>query len=1357
MKIENIKPFITKTTDLMIDRKTCFFILEDSPAKALDNFITKPYAINIVLEPRVDARGIMISDEEKQTNSLTTNNEVESFDWIQLNSALSKNRPIAINLNSIFSMMSRDNKKFNWSNKVVIEKINDVITKILGSIEKYSYTTVFLYSVNSRYKHPINILLSKLYPIIVDYQTGNKPFDYLAVNYIYSDNTNEIRVLNNKDVKFDFIRTRAFLSRMFSKTGKVQDKEVAVPLAVESKYINILNTAKIDTETKNLAIKALTKMEDVKASNKTKDQFIADIVSSNITKSQIESWLNENIGYKLDYSNVVVKNPINIDGVINSVNEVMSDIMTKDVDVSQLSNRRGVEMEQVFMDDIKKVVMDLENRQGKFQIKIKDIKLAQLNNSSDVRETVEDELRISYTNHAGKANILKFKIPRLINNNYFKHYGQRKALTYQIIPDIITKPKPEVVRISSNYSIVKITKKSTDTNFFYEIFIGGKKIPVSIPLLYWFGIDGLFKYLGIPYSTSKTKVSGSILINGLYYSFTPTRAIQTGIINGLAKTLNKISPEVMNNYIDKDEKKFVSNIFEYMFGNSQMKFILDSINENFVDPLTFDIAQQKNIPTEFHKMLVYAIEFLEVSEITRPTDLTQSRLRYSEVITYSIAKSLNASLNDYKSRAAVGDADAQLFIDPNIVVKTLNESTLLALIESANPIEEIQTLTRVKPMGPGGIPSKAAATLAMRNIDETHYGVIDPIDTPESDSIGISRQLVVSQDLTNSKGYFKQYSKKDRNQIFGVGSALTPYANYDDGNRLQMAANQVRQAIPIINPEQPIVQTGYETVVRTMLSDNFVKRSDYKGEVIEIVQDKLITIANEDGKEITIDISPVKLNSGTGKSSGSVFTPKVKVGDKIVKGQILAEGSHIKDGTLSMGRTLLTGVMAYGGYTFEDSLMISESLAKKEKLTSLHILEFQFFFDAKTPIEFLAEIGDVLTEGSPIAIFKKTNIEGIMMDVDPYDENDNDSVDVIDSVTHKTLLSPAGTVIDIQIYAQTEINKEYKKYQVGKIGGHVYKGQPMEKNYIVIKIKQQLPIGVGDKLCNRHGNKGIISRVVPDNLMPQWRGQPLDILYSPLSITGRMNMGQIYETYLGLCIKEMSILVIKNKDNKAKVLEIISFFYSTLDVSKDNEMSKAVIIKYKSIISNTNKYIEFIKELESGKDFSIVVPPFNEPKLKQIQTVMKKFSLNDSYKLKLPELGGIDTMGEVNIGYQTWYKLEHISENKIHARSIGTVGANLQGVAGKKRGGAAKLGELDISALISHDARVFLKESFSLSSDDHGKKTQAINDIIEKGFTNISKEPASSPTKQIMSNYLLGMQLSVEGLNEIRTIKNERE
>lgn len=1364
MKLSLMKPFVIKAPLITIDRKTIFFVLEESPANAIDFLKMLPIGISSVLEPRYDIKRLLISKETATENKITTNEDIQTYNIVRLNLALMKNKPFAINLNSIFSPVDKSAPlKFSWASRVFIAKSVKAIKELTSLVEKQGYTTVLLYSVNDKLNHPSSILNARIFPILYSYKMGDKLFDYIALNHVTVEGKNNLTVISNsKDLHFN--RTRQLLTAVYNKTGKYEAEEETeewneVPPKSLTQFIaDIIKTEKykkpldtVDLETKELAVKALAVMNSQKKSIKEKDGFVADIVKKNIKNSQIESWLNENIGSVLDYTRESDKNKIKNDSSISNINETIVESVTKDVDISQLANRRGVEMNQIFMDDVKKVVKDLENRSGKFKIKVTDIKTVQLNNSADVRETIEDELRITYTNFAGNSNVLKFKIPRLLNNNYFKHYGQKKALIYQIIPDIITKPKPDVVRISSNYAVVKITRKSTDVKFFYEMFIGGKKLSLGIPLMYWFGIDGLFKYIGVDYTTSKEQSKDSILINGVYYTFSPSSNIHIGIINGIKRTLAKIKPEILNGYNDPDQKQFMINLFEDIFGNSMMIFVLDSIFENFIDPLTKDIAIQKNMPTEFQKLLVYAVEFLEVSNVTRPTDLSQHRLRYSEVITLTIAKSLNASFNDYKSRAAVGDTQAQMFIDPNIVIKTLNESTLLALIDSANPIEEIQTLTRVKPMGPGGIPSKNAATLAMRNIDETHYGVIDPIDTPESDSIGISRQLVVSQDLTNSKGYFKQYNKNKREIIFGVGSALTPYANYDDGNRLQMASNQVRQAIPIINPEQPLVQTGYETVIRGMLSDNFVKRSYVDGEVTEIVENHSIIVVGSSGKEYEISISPLKLSSGTGKSSGSIFTPKVKIGDNVRKDQIIAEGAHMKDGVLSMGRTLLTGVCAYNGYTFEDSLMISESLAREQKLTSLHILEFQFFFDQETPIDFVAEIGTVLKDGDPLAIFKKTSIEGIMMDVDEYDENDNDSIDIIDSVNNKILTSPAGEVIDIQIYAQTAINPKYNKYRVGKIGGHIYKGQPMKKNYIVFKLKQLLPIVVGDKLCNRHGNKGIISRVVKDSDMPQWRGKHLDILYSPLSITGRMNMGQLYESALGLCIKEMSIIILNNKSSKQKVMDTIKFFYTTLDVSKNKEMSKNVIINYDRIIFGS-RYNSFIKELEDGRDFAIVVPPFKEPKLKQIQIVMNKFGLKDSYKLYFPEFG-TESLSEVTIGYQTWYKLEHISENKIHARSVGSVGANLQGVAGKKRGGAAKLGELDISALVSHGVTDFLKESFSLSSDDHTKKTKAINDIIENGFTHLSEEPISSPTKQIMSNYLLGMQLSVEGLNKIDIIK----
>lgn len=1367
MKLKDAKIYVKKFNRVKTNTpKTAFLFIEDNPANAVDFMAVKPFGIKYIIEPRFDDRGRLIKDEYKVNSKLSTSEEIEVLDMRRLGTALKRNKPIAINLNPIFKAAEKDKKKFNWKNAPLIERINSAIDTIAQKCKDYDYETVIVYSIDMTLEHPNLIPNSRIFPIIwklKDAESKSETIDYLMLTNINEDRSTKHIILYDHGV-FNYKRAFALVSRYIRKAKSVDSsKEVSDDMSrtissesdrvvfdlqkltgagdVDIKRIIMSNRNEID---KAKAITTLTIMKQAVASSSEINRFVGDVVDKNIESEKIENYSNKYKEFTLKYEKPIDPKIIS-DSVHNSVMSAAAKAANKDIDVSQMKNRRQAEMDQIFMSDIKKVVNELALKNDGFELKNIRVKKVDAPTSKDIRNTQEEEIRITYENFAGNENTIIFKIPKLINGMYFRHYGQKKALMYQVIPDIVTKPKPDVVRIATNYSVIKITKKGKAAKNYFQIYIGGQKMPVALPLAYWIGTDALLKAMGIEFTVHNEKeTKDDLFINGKYYSVYPNDEGQYGIVNGLKRVLKKNEDDLASFEADTDQE-FYENLLKETFGSARMLLILQNIRQNFMDPITKDIAIQKNIPITLPAILIYGVNYLERAPVTRLTDLTKSRLRYSEVMVQSISKILQASYNDYKSRAAVGDESAQIFVDPNIVIKDLQQSTLLTIVETVNPIEEIQTLTRFKPMGPGGIPSKAAVTLAVRNLDKTYYGIVDPADTPESDSIGISQQFVVSQDLSNSRGFFPQYSSSNKNQIFGIGSALTPFAKHDDTNRLQMAANQIRQAIPLQNPQPPVVQTGYENVVREMLSNSFVKKSPVNGTIVEIVAKSKIVVKGTDGKLHSIPINPMKLHSGSGKSAGSIFNPKIKVGDKVIVDQILAEGSHIKDGILSMGRTLLTALMPYSGFTYEDSLCISQRLADEHELTSIHVLEYEFFFDENLELETLSAIGDKLNSGSPLIIFKKAGGEGLFLEPDEYDDNDNDSLDIVEDISTKTILSPNCVVEAIEIYSNKDIADEFKQYQVGGIGGHTYKGNPFVGSYLLVRVSQILPITAGDKLCNRHGNKGVISRVVPTELMPTWRGNPIDIIYNPLSVVGRMNMGQILEMYLGLCCKELGIKVLESKKNKVKVMKYITDFYTAIDATKDKRISKVVINGYNKVI-NSN-YSKFINELEAGKDFTSLAPQFEECKIEDIQIAMKQLGLKEAYTIDLPEIG-VKTVRPVAIGYQTWYKLEHIVENKIHARSTGAVQANLQGVAGKKRGGAAKLGELDVSALISYNATTFLKEAFTLSSDDHGQKNQVINDIIQNGEAHLPDEAPTSPSKEILANYMIGMQLKVAGLHD---------
>jgi DNA-directed RNA polymerase subunit beta len=283
-----------------------------------------------------------------------------------------------------------------------------------------------------------------------------------------------------------------------------------------------------------------------------------------------------------------------------------------------------------------------------------------------------------------------------------------------------------------------------------------------------------------------------------------------------------------------------------------------------------------------------------------------------------------------------------------------------------------------------------------------------------------------------------------------------------------------------------------------------------------------------------------------------------------------------------------------------------------------------------------------------------------------------------------------------------------------------------------------LKIGLGDKLCNRHGNKGIIALVEKEEFMPKtpW-GESLDIIFNPIGVVARMNIGQMYELYCGLISKALAKIITKT-NNKAQIIKVMGDVIGMLDKSSNKQHTKKMIAKLKSMSATQFKLM--VDQIRTHNVVPIVVPPFNSPANKEIGQAMKYLKLKPSYPLTLPEFG-IKTKNPVAVGYLYLAKLEHIGDMKLHARSTGpTVGKTLQPTGGKRREGGQRMGEGDTWAMLSYNATTALSEFFGPMSDDIKTKNEIITDIVQTGQAEF-RDTQASPTKDLLNAYFTGMML----------------
>jgi len=443
-----------------------------------------------------------------------------------------------------------------------------------------------------------------------------------------------------------------------------------------------------------------------------------------------------------------------------------------------------------------------------------------------------------------------------------------------------------------------------------------------------------------------------------------------------------------------------------------------------------------------------------------------------------------------------------------------------------------------------------------------------------------------------------------------------------------------------------------------------------------------------------------------------------------------------------MGRTLLTAVMPYKGFTFEDSCVISEDLVKSEKLTSQHGIIEEVVVSSKDRLLEIANIGSIVEKGQPL--LRKT-----IGEVEELLGTDEEEEGIEYAGGQMIQKSPGGKVVDIQVFSNVEddkfpnitkyIQRTRRLHSLAKKDNITIQGRSISGVLVRFKIEQELHIGVGDKLTNRHGAKGTIGLIEKSELMPRtpW-GERIEYITNPIGIIGRMNVGQLFELYTGLISKELANQTLKLK-TKTQVLSLLRKIFIRLDGTKKQEFSRTFLNNFAKL--SDTKFKMFMKQIKVSGFVPIIVPPFGSPPHQNIMEVLKILGLKSGYKVSIPEYS-TKTKEAVPIGYMYVNKLEHIASEKIHSRSTGPVtGKTRQPTSGKKREGGQRMGEGDTYSLISYNCPAVLAEFFGALSDDHVTKNEIIADIIQNGTAEY-RVPKSTPAKDLLSSYMTALVLT---------------
>src|SRR3989338_2356103 len=668
---------------------------------------------------------------------------------------------------------------------------------------------------------------------------------------------------------------------------------------------------------------------------------------------------------------------------------------------------------------------------------------------------------------------------------------------------------------------------------------------------------------------------------------------------------------------------------------------------------------------------------------------------------------------------------------------------LSQFMNQENVLAEIEHIRQLSALGPGGL-TRERAGLEVRDVHPSHYGRVCPIHTPEGPNIGLILHLstyakinefgiietpyvkVTKGHLTSEIVYLNALEEekyniahagisydengkilekiveariktepgvvsRDKidfidvaaNQAFSIGTSMIPFLEHNNANRALMGTNMQKQAVPCVLPEVPLVATGVEELASRDGGRMVIAEADG---VVSYLDAKKIVVQEKSEKntERTYNLINFMRNNNF-----AVFhqRPLINVGDKIKKNDVLADTSSTVGGQISLGQNIFVAFLSWSGSTYEDAIIISERLVKKSKFTSVYVEEFTAVVrDTKLGPEITTR--DIPNVGE--LKLKDLDEDGVVRIGAEVRENDI----LVGKITPKgeTELTPEERLLR-SIFAEKarDVKDTSLRMEHGKSGriigvkifsreqGHMLEAGIIKK--IAIEVAQIRNISVGDKLSGRHGNKGVISTILPEEDMPYMQdGTPIDIILSPLGVPSRMNLGQILEMHLGMA-------------------------------------------------AHTLGYQAF-------------VPPFLGAKHEEIKEELTKAGLPPSGKLKLFDgRTGEAFQQDIAVGYMYMLKLHHMVENKIHMRSIGPYSLiTQQPLGGKAQGGGQRFGEMEVWALEGYGAAYTLREMLTIKSDDILGRSATFDSIIK----NEKIRPPNSPASfNVLLNYLRGLALDV--------------
>lgn len=919
-----------------------------------------------------------------------------------------------------------------------------------------------------------------------------------------------------------------------------------------------------------------------------------------------------------------------------------------------------------------------------------------------------------------KEHIYTIQIPELLQDQFFYIGGLLKIPVFQLIDEPIIHRVVRGKTILNFKNNVISLRSSIDKNdtFLVKIFLTHMKFYKDIPL---------------------ENIITAMYKREEFQTFIDSLPNENPVIEQLVARCNTL-------WKNNKETKLIELLGAYRTSNVSItdnykkgKSILFAIS-NSIAIDTFSKSYMKtNSPV---LELLYSLSEGPKSD----TNLENKRIRFSEYVLFNLIKSVYdmiCILNDNKR--------VKFKIPTTIILDSCNVSSIIHHNFPYNPLGEISALTQSTIIGPGTF-NKAKVPNHLKNIDDSHYGIFCPADTPDRDGCGVILNFCPGAKIQENG----RMVESDLDMVCSHPITLVPFLSNNDQTRLQMASGQMKQSILLENASKPFIKTGWEDKYFEYTSFKQVAKED--GEVAFKSNEFIVIKYESENIDIfKLSYRPMYLNSADYMSS------PLSVGDKFKAGDIIAISKFFKDGDLTLGHNLATAVVIWEGYNYEDGIVISEDVV--DRYTSLHTVELSFEIEGGQILLSLLDdsykplpsVGDKLKKGDIYAKLKHIGHDGIeSINIEP----NNMTVPIDCEITHieiypntwnkqipqfnnfiKTLIkNQNGRLNEIKDQLANYMSNEKIEnildfYELSKLrvsdapppkrsAKYSEKGKNIDGVKIIIKGIHKSKISVGDKISNRHGAKGIVSKIIPKDQMPQMEdGRHIEIMVNPLGIISRMNCGQLYELHSTEALYNMKTYLMddyhKNKGLSKTANDKLQKFLELFDNTDTKVYATETYNQFQNILCN--------KDIcEALDDMQIVQPPYDSITPQQLKQIM---TLTDSdYKQYLYIDDKKCFKNPIAVGYMYFNKLIHRSEDKIISRSVGPyVNTTLQPVGGKKLSGGHKLGEMEIWALIAQGAEVTVEELLTTHSDSPGKKLRVLSDILQNDEILLENDAPDKP------------------------------